>query len=366
MFDMLNYHAYHAFMSRYFSVLVLLAVACSKEGQTSPPGAAAPAPVAVRTAPVTMKATPHWISATGSLKADRESQVAANVPGKVMGTAVERGQEVKAGQILVTLDSRSAALSARAAAAQSELARSQATLAAGECERAKKLFEAKTITQADFDRRMSECSATSSSLQAATANRDAAQKLLGDNSIRAPFSGVIGERFVEVGQYVRPDSPVVSLYTVDRLRLELTLPEGSISLVRTGLPIEFEVAAFPGVAFKGVLDRVSPQIRPLSRDLVVEAVIDNADRRLRPGMFASARLKLGEEQRPSVPVSALKKNGTDTRLYVVANGKTEERIVHVLGEYEGYAALAQGARADEKVVLEPGANVSDGANVEAK
>jgi membrane fusion protein (multidrug efflux system) len=282
------------------------------------------------------------------------------VAGKVVTTLVERGQSVKAGQLLITLDSRSAALSARAARAQSETARTQAELAKAECERGQKLYDAKSITETDYLRRMMECRSTTSSLEAASAQSDAASKLLADTSIRAPFAGVVGERFVEVGQYVRAESSVISLYKVETLRLELTVPEAELAQVHNGLSIEFTVAAYGNATFTGVIDRVSPQVRPSSRDLVVEAVIDNADRRLHPGMFASARLRVGEEKRPAVPVNAVRKQGNDARLFVVHDGKVEERIVRIAEERDGWAALFEGAVAGDKVVVDPAAELRDG------
>ena len=140
-----------------------------------------------------------------------------------------RGQSVKKGQVLVTLDARGAALGANVAEAQSKVAQSQLEEAQLECQRVKHLLETKAISQAEFDRQTADCTAKQWSATAAQAQAQTATKLLGDTRVRAPFDGIVGERYVNVGQWVASTTRVLSVYEPDPLRLQLRNAKGRAS-----------------------------------------------------------------------------------------------------------------------------------------
>lgn len=329
---------------------------------------AAVATVHVRTAAVRERPMPQYLVVMGTLRADQESDIAADASGKVVQTLVERGTSVKRGQVIATLDARSLALTANAAEAQANFAEAQLDQARRECERVKHLFDQGTISQAEFDRQTAQCTAQQWSAAAANAQQKSATKLLGDARIRAPFDGVIGERFVNVGQYVQPATRVASIYEPDPLRLQLTVPEAQVASIRQDLAVTFSVAAFGDELFTGAVKFISPNVREATRDLVVEAVVPNKDARLKPGMFAVARLKLGDRVQVVVPASAIVRDETAAaaaaHVFVVVAQQVQERLVQ-LGEADGDAvAVANGVAAGDAVVVEPGADVRDGARVE--
>jgi membrane fusion protein (multidrug efflux system) len=322
-------------------------------------------PIHVQTATVSEQPMPEYLTLTGSLHASRQSDIAADANGKVLQALVERGQAVKSGQVIATLDARSATLSATAAQAQSRLAQEQLDQARRECERVKHLLETGAISQAEFDRQTSQCTSQQWSATAAEAQQQSATKLLGDTRIRAPFDGIIGERFVNVGQYVEPSTRVASIYEPDPLRLELTIPEADLASIHEGVPVTFAVAAFGDEKFAGTIRYISPNVREASRDLVAEAVVSNSDGRLRPGMFAVAKLALREKPSAVVAAKALARDDTAARVFVVGSDKrVQERLVR-LGETKGeMVAVRSGVRSGESVVLQPGPDVRDGARVE--
>jgi membrane fusion protein (multidrug efflux system) len=337
------------------------------------------APLHVTTATVALRPVPQVSILTGTLRANEESNVAADASGKVLQVLVERGQKVARGQVIATLDARSAALSATAANAQSRLAESQLDQARRECERVKHLLETAAISQAEFDRQTAQCTAQQWSAAAAEAQQQSATKLLGDTRIRAPFDGIIGERMVNVGQYVEPSTRVASVYQPNPLRLALTVPESDLAFVKEGMPVTFTVPAFGDTPFVATIKFISPNVRESSRDLVVEAMVPNADGRLRPGMFALARLQLGEKPGPVAPRSAVARDDTETRVFVVGpDHRVQERLVQLgaelgddgtppaspaLGQNLMVAVLA-GLKAGEVIVTQPGGDVRDGVLVE--
>jgi len=328
---------------------------------------AAPAPVVKDDPPIHVvtvvaaeRPVPELLTLTGSLLADKESDIAADASGKVLSTKVERGQSVKKGELLATLDASAAALSARAALAQEQFAKTQAEQAKTECDRSKQLFDSGAISKAEYDRSISQCTGSQWSVAAAAAQHGSAAKMVGDSAIRAPFSGIVGERYVNVGQYVQPSTRVVSLFAIDPLRLELSVPEANVALIRPDLPVDFRVSAFGEQVFTGKVRFISPNVRQESRDLVVEAVVPNADAKLRPGMFATVRLKVGEKASVVVPLNAVRRDLDPVRAYAVVAGHIEERVLQLGEEIEGFVAVTSGVKVGDAIVLDPPKTIHDG------
>ncbi len=324
----------------------------------------AAAPVHVTTVAVTERPMPEFLTLTGTLRASAQSDVAADVSGKVVSTFVERGQAVKKGQTIAIVDARTAALAATAAQAQSKVAQEQLEEAQRDCARVKHLLETGAISQAEFDKQTSQCTSQQWTAAAAQAQQQSASKLLGDANIRAPFDGYIGERYINVGQYVQPNTRVASVYAPDPLRLELTVPEASVGAIRQDMPVQFTVTAFGDQSFTGNVKFISPNLRESTRDLVIEAVVPNADLRLKAGMFAVARIELGAKPHAVVPRAAVVTDDTGSRVYVVAGSQVQERLVQLGAPQGDVVTVVEGVKAGEKVVVQPGPDVRDGAQVD--
>jgi membrane fusion protein (multidrug efflux system) len=181
--------------------------------------------------------------------------------------------------------------------------------------------------------------------------------------VRAPFSGTIGERYINLGQYVQPSTRVASVYAPDPLRLQLTVPEANVAAVKQDMAVNFTVTSYGDRPFTGSVKYISPNIRETSRDLVIEAVVPNADLTLKPGMFTVAKIDLGETPRPVVPRTSVQQDDTGARVFVVAGDQVQERLVQ-LGETVGdVTAITQGIKVGDAVVVAPGPDVRDGARV---
>jgi membrane fusion protein (multidrug efflux system) len=340
------------------------AAGCARAGASErAAGHDAEAALAVTTAVVARRPVTRALTLTGTLTPNRKSDVAADATGKVTAASIERGTVVAAGAALVRLDRRGAALTEEEARAQADAARTQQALADTECARADKLFAGGAINQAEHDRARAQCDAARAQALAASARARQASKSLGDAVVRAPFPGVIADRLVAEGEYVRPDTRVATLVEIDPLRLELSVPEAAVAALERSAQVDFEVAAFPGETFHGKVRYVGPSVRRQSRDLIVEAVVANPGRRLLPGMFATARLVLGQEPQPVVPAAACKRDGEVDRVYVVANGRAEERLVSLgAREADGFTVLS-GLAAGERVIAPLVPGLRDGAKV---
>jgi membrane fusion protein (multidrug efflux system) len=226
------------------------------------------------------------------------------------------------------------------------------------------MFQRGAVTKADHDRARTQCETTKWSTSAAEARKEFTAEALRDTEIRAPFAGVVVQRFVTAGEYVRPDSRVVTLVDVDSLRVELTVPEGDVAQVRQGMAVDFRTAGGEGgPVYHGRIRYIGPAVRKQTRDAVVEAVIENAGHDLRPGMFVTAKLALGEQRLPAVPEAAVRTEGTLRHVFVAQAGRLEVRVVQVADAVEGMVPVLSGLKAGEQVAAAVTPELRDGLRV---
>ncbi len=341
--------------------LVAAVIGCSQpQAQKT---AEKPQPISVETVAVVEREVPSTLMLAGTLKANQESDLAANASGRVMRTMVERGSYGGREQPVAQLDVRMASLSASEAESNVDTARTQKAAAQAECTRYDRLFQRGIITQQEYDRQTTSCKTATSSTAAAETHVQLAKQTLSDGTVRAPFPGLVSERYVSVGEYVMPSTKVAHLVDIDPLRLELTIPEQNMGAVRQGLKVDFQVGAFPDRTFTGVVRYIGPSVRATTRDLVFEALVPNKDKLLRPGLFATARLDAGTQKLPVVPKSALKQDGDNTRAFAVVSNHIEERLVQVGPAAGELVPIIKGLSAGERVVLHPTEQVADGVEV---
>lgn len=343
-------------------MLALLLGACAR-AEAAPPPDVVQVSVLAATTEVTEREVPKRLTVSGTLLGNRQSDVAADVSGRVVETTVERGAFVAQGALLARLDARGAALSQSEASAQVATVRVERNTARLECERAERLYAANAISRAELDRTRASCESSDHSEKAAVARRLMAEKDLGDRGIRAPFAGMVVERDVSVGEYVTPGHRVATVVELDPLRLELTVPEIASTAVDLGSRVEFKLKAFPDQRFSGEVRYIGPVLRRATRDLVVEAIVKNPEHRLRPGMFAEAELSIGVQKLPVIPKTALVGAEPSLRVFVVHRSVVEERVVFAGSETSDGIAILKGLRARERVVTRPTAEVKDGVRI---
>jgi membrane fusion protein (multidrug efflux system) len=334
------------------------------EAEATEAKAPEPPPVHVEAVTIDEKAVPVYATFSGSLVADRESVVAAGASGKVLRTFVERGEFVQVGAPLAQLDSRATAAMVSEANAELESARASQALARTECERNRRMFEKGAITQAELDRANANCTTSQFGAQAAAARKTSASVSLNDAVIRAPFAGFVSERFVNAGEYVSPASRIALIVSVDPLRAQLTVPEALASQVSAGQKVSLTLANDPKAPpFEATLRYVSPDIRPASRDLLVEALIRNKDHALRSGTFIIGKVNLGNKDYPVVPKSAVRDDGIAHHLFALNKDALEERIVQ-LGESSGdLVAVTDGVKKGDRIVASIAGDLHDGQKV---
>jgi len=350
---------------RRLALLLLLAAACKKPTESGPGSAKAPPPppVKVTTTVATEAPTPDVIVVTGLIAADQRSDVTADTQGKVINVFIERGQVVKMGQPVVQLDVRSAALGAREAAANLAAARSQKQLADQECERTKSLLDKGAITKSEYDRQMAQCTAAQEQVAAVQARTEMMSKSVADGMVRAPFAGTVSEKMVSPGEWVAPGKPLFTLVDDDPLKIELSISEIAVSMIKKDQRVEVVATARPDKPYNATVTRLGAEIGR-TRSLIVEATLDKGTD-LVPGMFAEAHIQIGETARPVLPADAVVKRGKTWHAFVVTKaGELEERLVQ-LGPTpgEGKVSIVQGVAKGERVVTKVDDKIVDGLRV---
>jgi RND family efflux transporter MFP subunit len=383
------------------ALAALLSAACSSQGASAaaPPE---PAPVAIRVAQVESRSIDRFLRVTGSLAADEQAGVAAEIGGRVIGTPVERGTRVAAGAVLIRISGTEADASLREADANAAQLEARVGLVAGQpfdpvrvpdvlnakaaldwaeadFNRIKALVDQKVVSQSEYEQKLTHVQAARQqyqaalngaqqsfrSLQAARARVDLARKSSADTVVRAPFSGIVAERFVSTGDYVTRGMKVATVVRIDPVRVELTVPEQYLSLVTAGQAVRLSVDAYPGEVFTAKVRFVSPALKANQRALTVEAVAQNTDNRLKPGLFVTAFL---QQSAPApamlVPASAVETAAGTSRVYVLAGSKVEERIVTTGEKVGDRVELATGVKAGEQVALNPRGKLADGVRVQ--
>jgi membrane fusion protein (multidrug efflux system) len=312
--------------------------------------------IKVPLATVESQPAPELLEITGAIKADQSSMVASDIGGRAIAVMVDVGSQVKQGDPLIRLDTSNAQLSAQEVSAQLSAARAQSNMAKTDCERAQALLDKGAITKQEYDRETTSCTAAQENVAAMEARARQVGKQITDGVVRAPFTGVVAQKLVEVGEWVSPGKQVVLLVDLDPLKVDISVPESAAPHVTLGQDVELDAVAFPEQKFHAKITKIGVALNQMPRALVCEATVD-PNTPLKPGNFVTVKVTLGEQPMPVVPKTALSLHGTTWRLWAVVKGHLEERVVQLGPELPGgKVAIADGVKAGEKV--------ADGARVE--
>lgn len=398
------------------ATLLLTATSCggSKANvrKDEPNATLQPAAVDVTTASAIVRELPRFFEATGSLTGDQQTDVAPSVAGKVVAIGVDLGSYVKRGQMLVRLDDVDAKLRVQQAVAQVEQfkaalrqaeekvgvrpgqsfdpnkvpevanARVALELAEKNLRRAEKLIESGDVSKSLYDQQKAQRDqlkqvyesalslarqnfAAVATARANVANAESqlglARRSLSYALVFSPIDGFVSERTADLGEYVSPTAKVATIVRINPLRVRIDIPEQAIPSVTVGQSVSVTTSAWPDKNFSGRVARISPNVTPTSRTLTVEAEIENGNGALKPGQFATVRiLQSRAEPAVLVPSRAVLTESGVSRVFVIKDGRAQERQVQ-LGQSEGdLIEIKGGVAADELVATSNIEQLSDG------
>ena len=306
-----------------------------EQGAGGPP-AMPPMPVDVDTA--RQRSVVDAVRATGRIDAIQAVDLRPDEQGRVTALLFREGQYVSKGTALIKIDDDMLRAQAERAKADRDLARQQV-------ERMRRLREQNASSPADLER-----------AEAAARSADAALAMLdlqiARTTVRAPFTGVVGQRFVSAGDYVTTATRLLTIQTIDPQRAVIEVPERHAVRLRPGQTVEFTVAAEPGRTFRARVDFIDPVVQPENRTIVVKAQAPNPDRVLKPGMFIEARLATATRANATVvPEDAVQPLRTANVVWAVADGKASRRVVQLGTRSQGLVEVLSGVQPGELVVV---------------
>lgn len=301
------------------------------------PGGGRPATV-VTVAKVTTQNIEDQVTAVGSLLAAQSVLVKPEIPGRVDAVAITDGARVSAGDELFSLDR--SVIEAELAQAQAELA-----LARSNLKRTTNLASQAFVSERSRDEALANVRVLEARLQVVQARLDKTR-------IRAPFDAVAGLLQVSLGDYVQAGTEMVRLDDLSTLKLDLRVPERLFARLQRGQPIRVRFDAYPQREFTAQIETIDARLDDSGRSVIVRGRLDNGERLLRPGMFARARLVLGQrEAAVMVPEASIVPDADAQYVYKV-EGSTARRTRVVLGsQREGLVEVIEGLSAGDTVVL---------------
>jgi membrane fusion protein (multidrug efflux system) len=304
------------------------------------------------------------LSSIGSLEATKGLIVTADISGRISNVLFEAGSEVKAGDLLIQQDTSEEQARLRSNQAAAALAKS--TL-----ERITKLYNQKVASKSELDN-------SKSTYDSAVANVDNTKAAIEKKSIRAPFAGRLGIRLVNLGQFINTGDSVVSLQAIDKMYVNFSLPQQFNSKVDVGLSIRLESDAVPEKQFLGSINAIDPEIEVATRSVRLQAVIDNPNKELLPGMFATIDVLLPNNKAVLyIPVTAVQYATFGDSVFVIEAAKDPEKNQVVdpeqlivrqqfvkLGESRGdFVAVDKGLNETDKIASTGVFKLSNGGSV---
>lgn len=306
-----------------------------------------PPPEIVTTAVAQTQIWESTLTAVGSLVAVQGVMIAAEMTAKVVKIAFEPGSMVKAGNLLVQQDT---------SAEEAELRAAEATMGLTKLtfERARRLLAEGTFSQAEYDNADAE-------YKQALAQIDNIRAVIAKKTIRAPFTGLLGIRLVNLGQMLSPGDEIVSLQSLDPIYANFSLPQQQLTRIRQDLKVRVVTDALPGEVIEGTITAINPQVETATRNIMAQATIPNRNQHLRPGMFVNVAVVLPEQDTALViPATAVLNAPYSDSVFIVENaasdkegsaGKVVRQQFVKLGERRGdFAAVIAGLKEGETVV----------------
>jgi len=328
---------------------------------------------------------------SGTLVSPDQAKVSSEAPGIVREVPVQLGTEVRVGDTLAKLDTRELALALERA--ESALRQVEAQLGVGKdqeatppdqdiasvrqalasrddakasLDRATQLGSRGLVSQVDRETAETRYKVAEANYQATLdavrglravlqdrrAAVDLATKKLNDAVIRAPVAGAVSERLIQPGEYIKEDTPVVTIVQLNPLKLRTSIQEKFAAAIAIGQTVTFQVEAFPGRVFTGKIAYLSPALDQTTRTLSIEALVDNPDRVLKPGFFAKGYVALSVDHAViSAPDDAVSTLAGVSTVYVVEDGKARQQIVSLGAHTDKQWEVTQGLKGDEVVAV---------------
>ncbi len=343
-------------MVRSLSAVVAAALLTACGGGDGPPGQgqrSGQAAIPVDVAEAFTDTVVDGIVANGQIESLQQIELRPDVSGRVVELLFREGARVDSGAALLRIDDAELTAEVARATADRDLARQA-------LERIRQLVADRAAAPADLER-------AEAGFRVSDATLSLLEIRLSRTTVRAPFSGVIGQRRVSVGDHVSSQTPLLSLQTVSPQRVTFAVPERYATVLRIGQDVSFQVAALPRRTFTAKVDFVDPVVTLPARSIVVKGMTSNADGQLQAGMFVDVRLATSVRSGATiVPEEAIAPSLAASYVWVVLDGKASRRDVTLGVRSPGFVEIVSGLTAGEQVVVGGIERMVEGATVQSR
>ncbi|HEV2854159.1 MAG TPA: efflux RND transporter periplasmic adaptor subunit [Thermoanaerobaculia bacterium] len=349
-------------------LLALTAFGCHRGGGKDAAANAPPPPIVLGpedTAVVVRAPIQSGPALTGTLAAEQQATVRAQLSGSVLEVLAEPGQTVRRGQVLARLDSASLTEIYTSAQAAVTNARNNLAFAERELERQRALVAAGAVAQRNVETAQQQVVAARAALAQARSQVANAEKQLGYTRVKAPFSGVVSERPVAGGDVVQPGTALFTIVDPSSLQLEAAIPAEQIGSLGVGVPVEFNVTGYTGRIFRGRITRINPAADPATRQVRVYAEIPNPGNDLVSGLYAEGRVESESRTALTVPSGAIDRRMSKPAVLRVRDGKVErvEVVLGLVDDREQRVEVQRGVAAGDVVLMGASQEIQPGTPV---
>ncbi len=323
--------------------------------------------IPVQTVTVEQKNIAEELSLTGTLKPQAQVQIVSEVAARMLRLVRDEGAPVAKGEVIAVLDDTDARLAKERAAAAAAVALANREHAVAERDRANNLLKTGGITDKDHLAAQVNLQVAEASLRQARAEEAIAAQQLARCTIRAPFSGRVAKRLVDVGTMLAAGTPVVTLVDNSVLEFRASVPSADLPKVRIGSPAQITVDSMAGTVMQGSITRILPVVDERSRSFEVVVHVPGQTN-LVSGLFGRARVKVRDIANAVViPPSSVVHDGTRadaTSVFVIENGKADSRQVSLGVEGVDVVEVRSGLKPGMVVVVDPPTTLASGAPVQ--
>ena len=305
-----------------------------------------------------------YMEALGTLEPNDEVKVSSEVDGTLKAIRVDEGNPVTKGTILAEVndtDYRLALDSAQAALKQAEASLANIKI---EYQRKEALLKEELVTKQQFDDVSTRLTIAGHDLDRVQANLSLVREKLTKTIIRSSLIGIVNEKMVTAGDFVRAGMPILTIIQIDPLKLSFTVAEKDIGAMQEGQDVIFSVDPFPGKAFTGRLSIIYPNLEERTRTLKVKAVIPNPSLQLKPGLFARVKVYTGSSREAVViPITAILYEGTKIKVFLLEGERVKARPIQVGVKYGEMIEVIEGLKGGEQLVIVGQNNLAEGIKV---
>ncbi len=266
---------------------------------------------------------------SGTLGAEREARVRAELGGSVLQVFVEPGQAVKAGQVLAQIEPQTAREQAAFTDALVRSLQNDLRLQQRNLERDKRLAEAGAVSARTVEADSLAVSQVEASLAEANARQVVARRALERSSVRAPFAGIVSDKTASVGDVVKDGTELFTVVDPTSLRLEAQVPADALWRLKVGTPVQFTVSGFRDEPLTGRVSRIYPSVDPATRQVRILVTVPNPNKQLVVGLFAEGRVIVVSREAVTVPRGAVDPTGIRPMVSRVKGGVVERHEVEV-------------------------------------